>query len=73
MRAAVRVISICTTIAVIGLILFNRPYVAAYDTALGQVFLAGIATCWGFALWWLAAMSRPQHPERFLITTGAGR
>ena len=66
-RRGVQVI-IVVTIAVAGLlILFNREYVAPYGTAIGQVVLAGIATLFGFAFWWLRRLSEYQEPARFLL------
>ena len=66
-RTAVRVIAACTAGMAIGLVVLNPSYVEVYATASGQLMLALIALCWGFALWWLAGMSRFVRPSRFLL------
>jgi Flp pilus assembly protein TadB len=70
MRTAVRVITGCTVVTALGLVLLNPSYVAVYASPLGQTTLALIAICWGLALWWLARMSRFRAPERFLVVGG---
>lgn len=72
-RTAVRVI-IGATVAMVGFVAFlNRRYLHAYGTPAGQAVLGLVIACAGVALWWLAAMSRYQSPERFLVaSTGAG-
>jgi tight adherence protein B len=67
MRTAVQVITGCTTLTAVGLVVLNPSYVTIYSSAVGQTTLALIATCWGVALWWLARMSRFRDPERFLV------
>ena len=67
MRTAVRVITGCTIVTAAGLVALNPGYVNVYSTALGQITLALISTCWGMALWWLAKMSEFRVPERFLV------
>lgn len=66
MRTAVRVITSCTVLTAVGLVVLNPDYVDVYSTALGQVTLSLIAICWGMALWWLGKMSEFRTPERFL-------
>ena len=60
-RTQVRGIVIVTVVCVLGLMLFNQGLMAAYDSAEGQVVLAGIGACFlgGFAL--LARIGRPQR------------
>ena len=67
MRTAVRVITGCTILTAAGLVILNPSYVDVYSSAVGQITLALIATCWGLALWWLARMSAFRTPERFLL------
>lgn len=67
MRTAVQVITGCTVLTAVGLVVLNPSYVAIYSSALGQTTLALITICWGTALWWLARMSRFRTPERFLV------
>jgi tight adherence protein B len=67
MRTAVQVITGCTLVTAIGLVVLNPSYVTVYASAVGQATLAVISICWGVALWWLARMSRFRTPERFLV------
>lgn len=70
-RTAVRVI-IGATVGMVGFVaVLNRQYLHAYGTPLGQVVLAIVIAMGGLALWWLAAMSRYQAPERFLVGANA--
>src|SRR4029077_10060950 len=62
MRTAVQVITGCTVLTAVGLVVLNPSYVTSYSSALGQTTLALISICWGFALWWLARMSRFRSP-----------
>jgi tight adherence protein B len=71
MRTAVRVIAACTAGMAVGLVVLNPSYVEVYATESGQLVLALIALCWGFALWWLAGMSRFVRPTRFLLPENA--
>ena len=66
-RTQVRGIVIVTVVCVLGLMLFNQGLMAAYDSAEGQVVLAGIGACFlgGFAL--LARIGRPQRMEGFTL------
>ena len=67
-RTAVRII-IGATIAMVAFVaVLNRQYLHAYGTPVGQVVLAAVIGFGAVALWWLAAMSRYQAPERFLVT-----
>ena len=66
LRTAVRVIGGCTLGFAAGLLVLNRSYLAAYETAFGQVVLLLIAGIWGTSLWWLGRLSRLVTPERFL-------
>lgn len=66
-RTQVRGVVIVTVICVIGMMLFNQGLMAAYDTAEGQVVLAGIGACFlgGFAM--LARIGRTQRIEGFTL------
>lgn len=66
LRTAVRVIAGCTAVTAVGLVGFNRSYLAVYQGPTGQVVLGGVALLWGTALWWLARMGDFVSPERFL-------
>lgn len=66
LRTAVRVIAGCTAATALGLVVLNRPYLKAYEGAVGQVVLASVAGLWAVALWWLTRMGDFIAPERFL-------
>jgi tight adherence protein B len=70
MRTAVRVITGCTLLTALGLVLFNQAYLEVYDEPLGQAVLGLIALSWGLSLRWLSRMSAFVVPERFLVGTG---
>ena len=66
LRTAVRVISACTLLMAVGLVVLNPTYLEVYDSALGQVALAVVIGLWATGLWWLTKMGRFIAPERFL-------
>ncbi|MGO1053690.1 type II secretion system F family protein [Crossiella sp. CA198] len=65
-RTSARVIVITTLSFAVGLVLFNRGYLAPYDSALGQVMLALAGVLFAAAFAWLTRIARPRGPERFL-------
>lgn len=65
-RRGVQIIVLVTVGVAALLMIFNNEYVKPYGSATGQVVLAGIATVFGFAFWWLRRLSEFQEPERFL-------
>ena len=66
-RTATRVITLFTVGVALVLVVFNRGYLAPYDSALGQVLLLVVGACFGGAFWWLAKLSKAAAPERFLL------
>jgi len=66
-RTQVRGVVLVTLASIVGLMVFDRGLVAAYDSAEGQVVLAGIGACFlgGFAM--LARIGRPQRVEGFTL------
>jgi tight adherence protein B len=66
-RTAVRIISAVTVVMVVLLLLLNRSYLQPFDTVAGQATLTVIFAGFGAGLTWLAAMSRYQAPERFIL------
>lgn len=66
LRTAVRVISACTLLMAVGLVVLNPSYLEVYNSALGQVVLAVVIGLWATGLWWLTQMGRFIAPERFL-------
>jgi hypothetical protein len=51
-----------------ALMVLNRGYLAPYDSALGQFVLLIVGALFATSFVWLAHMSRPSAPERFLTT-----
>lgn len=70
MRTAVRVITGCTLLTALGLVVFNRTYLEIYDDAVGQAVLALIGVSWALSLRWLSRMGAFVVPERFLASAG---
>lgn len=66
LRTSVRVIVTTTLAFAGGLLVTNRRYLAPYDSAVGQLVLLMVGTLFGLGFWWLARLSRPHEPERFL-------
>ena len=70
-RTSVRII-IGATVGLAAFVGFlNRDYLDAYGSATGQMVLGVAMGFAGVALWWLAAMSRYESPERFLAASAA--
>ena len=70
-RTSVTVIVGATGALVAGLALFNRGYLAPYDSATGQLVLVLVGAVFATAFVWLARMTRPAQVDRFL-TEDAG-
>lgn len=71
-RTTVRVV--LTTLAgfAVLLLLFNRDYLSAYDSATGQVVLAVVAAIFAGGGWLLHRMARIETPERFFAPPTSG-
>jgi tight adherence protein B len=65
-RTSVSVIVGATGALVLGLALFNRGYLAPYDTATGQLVLVLVGGVFAVVFNWLARMTRPVQVDRFL-------
>jgi len=65
-RTSARVVVGVTLAMAVGLVVLNRGYLAPYDSALGQLILAGVGGLFGTAFWWLARMARVEAPQRLL-------
>ncbi len=72
-RTQVRGVVIVIVVCVIALTVFDKTLLAAYDSAGGQVVLAGIGACFlgGFAM--LARIGRPQRIEGFTLAAAEER
>lgn len=69
-RTSVRVIVGTTLGFAVAVVVLNRAYLAAYDTATGQVVLLGIGVLFGAGFAWLARIATVPQPDRFLSLTG---
>ncbi|MGH9074467.1 MAG: type II secretion system F family protein [Acidimicrobiales bacterium] len=71
-RTSVKVIVGATGALVLALALFNRGYLAPYDTATGQLVLVLVGGVFAVAFVWLARMTRPVVVDRFLANPSRG-
>ncbi len=75
-RTSVRVVIGATLAMAAGLALLDSGYLAPYDSALGQLVLAGVGAIFTAAFGWLARMARPEPTARLLAvpvdSPGAG-
>lgn len=65
-RTSVRVIVGTTLAFAVLLVLLNRSYLAAYDSAFGQVMLLGVGAAFTAGFTWMARISRLREPARVL-------
>lgn len=70
-RSSVRIIVATTVLLAAGMVLLNRPYLAPFDTAAGQLVLAAAGAVWGAGLFWLRRLSRPVRGPRLLAAPAA--
>ncbi|QFZ24234.1 pilus assembly protein TadB [Saccharothrix syringae] len=68
-RTSVRVIVGTTLAFAVAVVLLNRDYMSAYDSAAGQIVLLGIGALFTLGFAWLARIARVAQPDRFLSTT----
>jgi tight adherence protein B len=71
-RTSVRVIVGVTVALAFTLALLNQTYLEPYDSALGQLVLLAVGGAFAAGFVWLARMTRPVRPERFLAPTEPG-
>jgi Flp pilus assembly protein TadB len=50
----------------VGFAVLNRPYVAPFGTAIGQMMLVFVAALYAGAIWWLHRLASPTPAPRFL-------
>ncbi|MFM9446955.1 type II secretion system F family protein [Streptomyces acidiscabies] len=72
-RTGVRVTVIVTLGMTLGLVVFNRPYLAPFDTFTGQVVLAVVGALFALAFTWLTAIGRIDEPVRLLGAGSGGK
>jgi hypothetical protein len=57
---------------IVGVLVFGRAdYLAAYDTAGGQLFLGGVLTVYALLLLRVQRLAHYPRPSRFLTAAGA--
>ncbi|CRK55191.1 putative integral membrane protein [Alloactinosynnema sp. L-07] len=67
-RTSVRVIVGTTIGFAVTVVLLNRDYMGAYDSAAGQLVLLGIGALFAAGFAWLSRIARVAQPARFLST-----
>lgn len=71
-RTTVRLIVGTTLVLVVGMVVFNRGYLAPYDSLLGQGVLLVVGGLFAVSFWWLDRMARQDDgPERVLTNLSA--
>ncbi len=65
-RSAVKIIATVIALFVLGLFLFNRPYLQPYSSIQGQVVLSGILGVFAVSLSLMQSMAKIIEPERFV-------
>ncbi|WP_434447663.1 type II secretion system F family protein [Lentzea sp. E54] len=65
-RTTVRVIVGTTLCFAVAVVLLNRPYLSAYDSATGQIVLLGIGVLFGLGFAWLTRITKVTASHRFL-------
>ena len=68
-RTSVKVIVGVTGGLVLGLAVFNRGFLAPYDTATGQLVLLLVGAVFATSFLWLAKMTRPATTDRMLAAS----
>lgn len=65
-RAAMRYSAIIIAAFIALLLVFSRSYLAPYDSPVGQLVLAFVASYWAIGFWWMSRMGRtPPRPRLF--------
>jgi Flp pilus assembly protein TadB len=70
-RTSVRVIVGTTLSFAVGLVVFNRSYLAAYDSALGQVVLLAVGALFCAGMAWLSRIARITEEPRVFANSEA--
>lgn len=70
-RTSVRVIVGTTLAFAVVVVVLDRAYLAAYDSAMGQVMLLVVGALFTAGIAWLVRMSRVSEPVRFLALSAS--
>lgn len=65
-QTSVRIVSGITVCLLVGMVVANRGFLTPYDSAVGQLVLAVVASMFALSFTWLARLRRVEAPERFL-------
>jgi Flp pilus assembly protein TadB len=65
-RRSVQIVCGVTVVFVLGMAVFNRGYVQAYNSLVGQIVLGVICLFFAGGFWWMRRLSVIDTPERFL-------
>lgn len=68
-RTSVRVIVGTTLVFAVGMVLLNRGFLSAYDSAAGQIVLLGLGVLFTLGFTWLTRIAALPEPTRFLSLT----
>jgi tight adherence protein B len=68
-RTSVRVIVGTTLVFAVGMVLLNRSFLSAYDSAAGQIVLLGLGVLFTLGFTWLTRIAALPEPTRFLSLT----
>ncbi|HEX6401695.1 MAG TPA: pilus assembly protein TadB [Pseudonocardiaceae bacterium] len=71
-RTSIRVIVGTTLGFATGIVLLDRPYLAAYDSITGQILLMVVGALFGLGFTWLARIATVPEPIRFFSTSVNG-
>jgi Flp pilus assembly protein TadB len=71
-RSAQIVVGVSVGLA-LGLALFNRSYVATYDSPLGQLVLAVVVALYAGGFVWMRRLATFETPQRLLLGPGPAR
>ncbi|MHB8246070.1 MAG: type II secretion system F family protein [Acidimicrobiales bacterium] len=66
-RATARAVTWISLVAVVGLLVFDRHFLAPYSTAVGEVVLSLVGACFAGSYVLLARIGRDQSSPRFLL------
>jgi hypothetical protein len=69
-RSEMRQVALISAGTVLTLTVIGKDYLAAYDSAAGQLVLLVVAGCWGVGFSAMARLGRSERVERFLAVRG---
>ncbi|SPT53624.1 Flp pilus assembly protein TadB [Actinomyces bovis] len=67
-RRSAQIVVVFSVLVILGLAVFNRKFVAPYNTALGQLVLLVVLIFFAAGLMWMRRLAGVRLPRRFLTT-----